>query len=160
MKNTVLLLSLLLFCCTRKKEGCTTSSAVNFDPTAQKSNYSCCYETTETKNVSINGVDQFGGLFAVFQFQQNRITRKKDMNASCPGNSCETILIVKNVTSKTIRFGFNVTFFLNTLSWNYQNSITIPPRSEANIGAINTSCTALEQGTIRITPIGGGVTYL
>lgn len=120
-----------------------------------------CTKTTTTNNRSVNLFDlktssaYYNQVVANFKFVQASNTYKG--TTSCPFMDCSTVLIIQNVTPKTITLDFNVIFQLNLAQWNYQGVATVAPNSTAEIGQVSSNCGSIALGSFVIQ--SASITY-
>ncbi len=113
-----------------------------------------CTKTTITNSRSVNLFDLrtssvfYNQVVANFKFVQASNTYKGTSN--CPFMDCSTVLVIQNVTPKTITLDFNVIFQLNLAQWNYQGVTTIAPNATAEIGQVSSNCGSINLGSFVI----------
>ncbi len=131
-------------------EGCTNPNATNYNPNATKDNNSCCLkgEDIYVQNVSIFDLNvnsnYYGKAISVFQFKQ--IVETTTGIGACYNMECNTNLVVKNLTNKTISYSYYIDFTLNAVHWTEQNAVTIGPGGSTDVGLVNSRCGRIDLG--------------
>lgn len=140
--------------------GCTNPQSLNYNSKATEDDGSCCLKTVTSKTASVNGSDfrafspYYNKVVAVFNFEQ---TSNSYTGRCSETSSCNTTLQIKNTTTKTIAFDYNIVFKLNFVQWNYQGYATIPPTETLDVGTINSNCASISLGQMLIQ--SANITY-